>query len=447
MAFADQLLTDSDATLVIVDRHDRPGGHWNDAYPFVRLHQPSSYYGVGSRVLGSGRIDGTGPNAGFHELASGHEVVAHFDAVLHERFNPSGRVTFVPSSTVDDGGEITSLLSGATTRVEFGRFVDARYSKMRVPATTPPDYDVADGVTCVPVGGLPAIAAGFDHFTVVGAGKTGMDACMWLLVQGARPDQIRWIVPRDSWVLRRANFQPGPENFARLCKSLADQVTAVVECDGFDDLFVRLERCGELTRIDPAVTPGAYHCAILSDPELDALRRIDDVVRLGRVRSIRPSRIELADGTIDARPDSCYVDCSAAGIPHRPARPIFAPDRITIQWVRTCQPTFSAAMIGHVEATFDDDAEKNGVCRPIEPPTVPGDWLRMLATDLDNRHARITHPSIETFLRGTRLDVFAKTASERVGVDEEATAHLHRYLTNAGPARERIGQLVAASPA
>ena len=46
MAFADQLFSDTDATMVIVDRHDRPGGHWNDAYPFVRLHQPASYYGV-----------------------------------------------------------------------------------------------------------------------------------------------------------------------------------------------------------------------------------------------------------------------------------------------------------------------------------------------------------------------------------------------------------------
>ncbi len=26
-----------------------PGGHWTRAYPFVRLHQPSAYYGVNSR--------------------------------------------------------------------------------------------------------------------------------------------------------------------------------------------------------------------------------------------------------------------------------------------------------------------------------------------------------------------------------------------------------------
>ncbi len=61
--------------------------------------------------------------------------------------------------------------------MEYGRFVDATHSKMQAPATTPPPYAVADDVTCVPVGRLPAVAARFDHFTVVGAGKTGMDAC------------------------------------------------------------------------------------------------------------------------------------------------------------------------------------------------------------------------------------------------------------------------------
>ena len=41
MAFADSLISESDARIVMVDRRSAPGGHWNDAYPFVRLHQPS----------------------------------------------------------------------------------------------------------------------------------------------------------------------------------------------------------------------------------------------------------------------------------------------------------------------------------------------------------------------------------------------------------------------
>ena len=52
MAFTDALLEHSDATVTIVDRRHAPGGHWIDAYPYVRLHQPSAFYGVGSVPLG-----------------------------------------------------------------------------------------------------------------------------------------------------------------------------------------------------------------------------------------------------------------------------------------------------------------------------------------------------------------------------------------------------------
>ena len=52
LSFLDTMLVETDATFVIVDKRDAPGGHWNDAYPFVRLHQPSRYYGVASRPLG-----------------------------------------------------------------------------------------------------------------------------------------------------------------------------------------------------------------------------------------------------------------------------------------------------------------------------------------------------------------------------------------------------------
>ena len=42
---------------IIVDKHAKPGGHWNDAYQFVTLHQPASNYGVNSKKLGEGRVN------------------------------------------------------------------------------------------------------------------------------------------------------------------------------------------------------------------------------------------------------------------------------------------------------------------------------------------------------------------------------------------------------
>lgn len=442
MAFVDSLLSHGDGTVVMVDHHDRPGGHWNDAYSFVRLHQPAGHYGVGSTPLGSGRIDQSGLNAGFYELASGQEVLSHFDQVMRHHFLPSGRVRWFPTSHLDDDGAITSRLSGAQARVQASCFVDGTYSAMRVPSVDAPSYEIDAGVTCVPPNQLPSMAHAFEDYVVVGAGKTGMDACIWLLEQGADPDTIRWIVPRDAWTLNRANFQPGEEFFSAVCENLADQVESVVLAESVDDLFVRLEAVGQLRRIDPTVTPTAYRCAILSDGELTLLRRLSTVVRLGHVVGIRSDAIELDRGSIPSGPRTLHIDCSADGIPVRPTTPVFADGRITLQFVRTCQPTFSSALIGFVESTFGDVELKNRICTPIPVPMVPLDWLRMLRLDLANRATWAEHPEIGAWMAGTRLDVVTKHLRTRLGVDLEATAHLQRYREHQGPAATRLQELL-----
>ncbi len=65
----------------------------------MRLHQPSAYYGVNSRALGNEDwIDEAGPNAGFFELATGHEVCAYYDQVMRHQLLPTGRLSYFPSS-------------------------------------------------------------------------------------------------------------------------------------------------------------------------------------------------------------------------------------------------------------------------------------------------------------------------------------------------------------
>jgi len=63
MAFTDTLVSETEAR-VVVNRNHQPGGHWTTAYPFVRLHQPSAFYGVNSLNLGSETIDRVGWNNG-----------------------------------------------------------------------------------------------------------------------------------------------------------------------------------------------------------------------------------------------------------------------------------------------------------------------------------------------------------------------------------------------
>src|SRR4029453_9880842 len=102
---------------------------------------------------------------------------------------------------------------------------------------------------------------------------------------------------------------------------------------------------GQLKPTDPSVTPSAYHCATLSDGELAQLRRIKKVIRLGNLTALGANEVRPAGGTSPTGPSTLHVDCSAAGFPPRASTTVFDGDRITLQMVRTCQPTFSASFI------------------------------------------------------------------------------------------------------
>src|SRR5258708_21359910 len=136
MAFVDTLASETDASIVVVDRNHQPGGHWTLAYPFVRLHQPSAYYGVNSRDLGSDTIDQGGLNAGYYELAGGAEVCAYFDAVMQQQLLPSGRVTYLPMSEYLGDCRVRTL-GGDEIRVS-ARPAVTTHGNIVVPSLPPP---------------------------------------------------------------------------------------------------------------------------------------------------------------------------------------------------------------------------------------------------------------------------------------------------------------------
>ena len=143
MAFADTLVSETDASVVMVDRHAKPGGHWNLAYPFVTLHQPSSFYGVSSRELSRGEADQVGLNAGLGDLATGAEVSAYFDAVMRHDLLPSGRVRYFPLCEYSGDGTFTATLTGEEHRVRARRIVDATHLTATVPSAHTPSFTVA----------------------------------------------------------------------------------------------------------------------------------------------------------------------------------------------------------------------------------------------------------------------------------------------------------------
>ncbi len=377
-AFADTIISETDASIAVVDRHHQPGGHWNLAYPFVRLHQPSSGYGVESRALGDDTIDAHGWNEGLLELASTGEILSYYDRLLNQQLIPTKRFSYFPMAEYEGDGKFVSIVSGREFQAVVKRkTVDATYQNVTVPAMRRPPFPTHEAITCVSPDKLVRMRAGYRNYTVIGAGKTAIDACLWLMGHGVNADGIRWIMPRDSWLVNRAYSQPGAQ-FADVATAyMTAQFTAINEASSAPELFDGLERHGNLLRIDKTVTPTMYRCATVSEKELTALRSIASIIRMGRVNEIREDEIILEDGAIPTSADELHIDCTADGLEKRPSKPVFDGDTLTLQSVRPCQQVFSAAFIGHVEHAYDRDEKKNEICAPVPHPDTDMDWLRV----------------------------------------------------------------------
>ena len=440
MAFTDALTTDSDADVVVVDRRHAPGGHWLDAYPFVRLHQPSSFYGVNSLPLGSETIDAYGPNKGLYERAGGPEICAYYDRVMQKRLLPSGKVRYYPMSEYVGPHRFVSLPSGVEYDITVRKkVVDATYLETSVPATSAPPFEVATDARCVPVNDLARVVGRADTYVIIGAGKTAADACLWLLEIGIPPQDIRWIKPRDSWYVNRVYMQGG-DLVATFLEGIAAQTEAAAHASSLADLFNRLEAAEQLLRIDPDITPTVYRGATMSAWEIEQLSRIRDVVRLGRVRRIDRDDITLDGGTVPTRRHHIHVHCATRGLNPAPGIPLFTDDRITLQSIRLGLMPFNSAMTGFLEATRGETAEKNRLCPPNRQPDTSLDWLAGTLTGMQADYGWSRDPAITAWLERSRLNV-ARGLRSRTD-DSRLQPAAARYAQNAGAAVDNLRRLL-----
>ena len=442
LAFADTLAAEADVDVTIVDRRDAPGGHWVDAYPFVRLHTPSAFYGVNSFALGHDRIDDVGENAGFYERATGPEVCDYFARVV-ERLEGTGRVHVLTGcehlGTNGGGEQVRDVRTGTVHDIAVRhRVVDARYLEAAIPATHAVPFEVAADVRLVAINDLPAAVQPGLRYAVLGSGKTAADACTWLLAQGVAPDRIRWIRPRDAWFHDRRHFQP-LDQVGSIMDGLAIDAEAGAQADNVDDLFARLEAAGRLVRIDPAGPATMYRGTMLSGSELGALREIGHVVRLGRVRRIEADRIVLDHGDTPTGKDTVHVDCTAFGLNDAPATPIFQPGRIVLQQVRHLSPCFNAALAGFVEAHRDDDQEKNRLCPPNPYPSAVQDWPRLMSRTWRTEGRWLSEPDVSAWVAQSRLNLLRGIPEH---MDDPAVQDpVRRYVTYVATAIQRLREL------
>jgi len=443
MAFADIILSETDATMIIVDKYPKPGGHWNMAYPFVRLHQPSAYYGVSSSELGKEGIDEVGYNKGLKHLASGAAISAYYDDIMQHRFLSSGRVKYFPLCDYQGDGEFISTLTGLYYKVKVHRkTVEATHMKTMLPSTHTPDFKIAPGVRFIPVNDLPGITVPPSGFIIIGGGKTGVDACLWLIEQNVSPEKITWIISRDAWMTDRKNLQPSEDYLKYFLLDRVVQFEALQQAESITDLFDRLEKGGALVRIDTNIRPKMFRGATISQLELEQLRRIKNVVRLGKVKRIEIEKIILEKGTIASDPAQIVVDCSANALAHAEIKPVFSGNTITPQPVRGAQMVFSAAFIAHVEAAYTDEQMKNHLCQVVPLPNHDTDWIRMMDGTMRNQQIWRKDPELTEWLYNDRLDGFSHLLANVSDDDDELQEILERFRRSIKPAMIKLKRLI-----
>lgn len=445
MAFVDSLLEHSKADVVMVDRRDSPGGHWHNAYPFVRLHQAAACYGVSSTELAQNRVDVSGHNAGMYELSSAPEICHYFSEVMNRVLLPSGRVRFLGMTEFHEDApgqyRLVSRLTGAHTAVHVRkRLIDATYMEPDIPSRRKPAFQVDPEVTFVPPNDLVDLGSTPAGFTVIGAGKTGMDVCTWLLDNGVDPESISWIRSRDGWYIDRSWTQPldlvhTRVRYQRLWAQAAAEVSSGRE------LAHRLEDVGLFCRLDHGTEPTQFRGATISRSELQGLARIGRVSRTGRVQRIDDSGIDFDNGRENRPAGEVYVDCTATGLRTIKPRPVFEPGRLTLQYVTPGYACWSAATLAVVEATRDDDDEKNYLSLPVVYTGHVDDLLSFTSAFLHSAARRQAQPDIAAWSSATRLNP-ARGLDDRkhqpeVSTDladlerwrEPAMANLQNYVT------------------
>lgn len=414
MAFTDALIDHADAHVTLVDRRHSAGGHWNDAYPFVQLHQASLFYGVASTVLGEGTVQQEGPEAGLQERARRSEIQHYYDGILNRRFLGTGRVAFLGGSEYHTDGTshfVRSRVSGETTQVNVRRrIVDSAYLAPTIPATTPPPFGVADGVRVMPINELAKLAEAASSYVIVGSGKTATDGIVWLLANGVSPDRIVWVRPREPWMLNRAMVQPDPLVALGLATST---MAAAAGATSLDDLFMRLENAGVMMRIDTERAPTMAKTPTLGTWELDLLRTIENVVRLGHIKHVTAQEIVLDDGVVPLTPGALIVHCAASGLAYPPMVPVWSPDKIRLQTIRSGFPCYCAALAGFVEATRDDDRERNRLCPPNTLPDTLANWAEMQVRGTMATRSYGAEPDIAAWANSTTLNPARMTPAQR----------------------------------
>ena len=95
---------------------------------------------------------------------------------------------------------------------------------------------------------------------------------LWLRERHVEPERIRWVVPRDSWLIDRP-FALGLRGVG--LSKMIDFLQLLLKSTTVDDYYDSLERNGFLWNLDPGVKPVKNRGATVTAGDVDSLRTLE----------------------------------------------------------------------------------------------------------------------------------------------------------------------------
>lgn len=194
--------------VILIDRHDRAGGMWHEAYPYVRLHQPHPLFTVGNIkwTLGQQR----------DYLATGDEVIAHLNHcldVISERVTVERCWGWEYVDHAESGGKVHIKArdrEGRTRLVRADRFIKGVGAEIEVNDPLPTSSPQVRSVSPHHLdawGRLPSGLDGDSPVWVIGSGKTAMDTVHRLVTANGRRE-VHLVAGSGTYFMNRDRLYP-----------------------------------------------------------------------------------------------------------------------------------------------------------------------------------------------------------------------------------------------
>ena len=211
-----------DSNILILDNQKQLGGHWNFAYPYVKLHNFTSYYTLYGykmpeyiRSKEKHRADLTEIMEYFNSIQRRFEK----EKKLEMRFNlemkeveqvpgaeaGGARWTIKYADKAGKTGEVKGKTLVMCTHCAIGRAPPHKPIVGAVGGTAPKGNIYPNQIA--QMGDLKALAKKGQKIAVVGGGKTGADAVMHLYTSGVPMENIVWVKKFDLGFGIRASPQ------------------------------------------------------------------------------------------------------------------------------------------------------------------------------------------------------------------------------------------------